>query len=36
MLDGAVVLDVSTFEIVLANKAAAEMFGFASPSEVVD
>ncbi len=35
MLDGAVVLDVSTFEIVLANKAAAEIVGFDSPSEVI-
>jgi len=35
MLDGAVVLDISTFQIVLANKAAAEMFGFSSPREIV-
>ena len=35
MLDGALVLDVSTFEIVLANKAVAEMFGFESPREVI-
>jgi PAS domain S-box-containing protein/putative nucleotidyltransferase with HDIG domain len=35
MLDGAVVLDVSTFQIVLANKAAADMFGFSSPRELV-
>jgi len=35
MLDGAVVLDVSSFQIVLANKAAADMFGFASPREAV-
>ncbi|MBN2098835.1 MAG: PAS domain S-box protein, partial [Dehalococcoidia bacterium] len=35
MPDGAVVLDVSTFEIALANKAAAEMAGFDSPREVV-
>jgi len=35
MLDGAVVLDVSTFQIVLANKAAADAFGFSSPQEIV-
>ncbi|MDM7999587.1 MAG: PAS domain S-box protein, partial [Dehalococcoidia bacterium] len=35
MLDGAVVLDLSSFEIVYANRAAAEMFGFASPVDVV-
>jgi len=35
MLDGAVVLDISTFEIVLANKAAAEMIGFDSPREAL-
>jgi len=35
MYDGAVVLDISTFQIVLANKAAADMFGFASPREAV-
>ena len=35
MLDGAVVLDVSTFQIVLANKAAADAFGFSSPREIV-
>jgi PAS domain S-box-containing protein len=35
MLDGAVVLDISTFQIALANKAAADMFGFSSPLEIV-
>ena len=35
MLDGAVVLDISTFQIALANKAAADMFGFSSPREIV-
>ena len=35
MLDGAVVLDATTGRIVLANKAAADMFGFSSPREIV-
>jgi len=35
MLDGAVVLDATTARIVLANKAAARIFGFASPEEMV-
>ena len=35
MLDGAVVLDVTTGRIALANKAAAIIFGFPSPEEMV-
>ena len=35
MLDGAVVLDISTFRIALANKAAAEMFGFESARDII-
>lgn len=34
-IDGAVVLDATTGRIVLANKAAASIFGFASPEEMV-
>ncbi len=35
MLDGAVVLDLSTFQIALANKTAAKMIGYSSPREVI-
>ncbi len=35
MLDGALVLDIATFRVTLASRAAAAMFGFASPEEMV-
>jgi PAS domain S-box-containing protein/putative nucleotidyltransferase with HDIG domain len=35
MLDGAVVLDVSTFQLVLANRSAADLFGFDSPKDMI-
>ncbi len=35
MLDGALVLDIATFKVTLANRAAATMFGFASPEELI-
>ena len=35
MIDGALVLDIATFKVALANRAAAAMFGFASPEEII-
>jgi len=34
MFDGAAVLDTATSRVVLANQAAARMFGFLSPVEM--
>ncbi len=35
MLDGALVLDIATFQVALANRAAARMFGFDRPEDMV-